>query len=861
MTGRKKNSTAEWARRYIDSFGLALVPIEPGQKGPKGEGWNKPGGYFTDPDSAEQFWSQNPKHNLGVVLGPSRVCSLDVDDVELTRRVFQQVLDLDLDAVADAYPTVVGNPMRFRVLFRVPDGVELTRHSLVWPSQADPDGSILKALMLQVRAAADAGQTEREAALRLAAEPFKKITVFELRGGLVQDVMPPSIHPGTGKPYTWRKPPSPDGLPDLPQALLDIWQGWDQFKPAGEQACPWLPRSAPAPAAAPKPRPAVERSGPDLPPVIPEFNRSHDLATLIEAHGYKRVGNKWLCPQSSSGLPGVTISDDKLYSHHSSDPLNNGHKNDAFDVFCILEHNGDSREATRAAARLLGLDAKSRPPEPPPLGETVRPDVSTPTSSDVATNLPHAPSGERPASAPSAPDPAAAHETLPDAPSREWPEDDFGPDAHTLGGAGGFRITERELLRDFVVVYGSDVAWDCVRGRMIKLSAIREAVGRTSYKWWQESEHRRMAQDVVFDPTETCNPMMLNLFDGFHAERDPRGKEGCDLILKHLGLLCNHRADEYRFLLQWIAYPLQNPGAKMATAVVMFGAEGPGKSLLWERVVREIYGTYGTTIGQAQLESQFTGWQSRKLFALAEEVVSREEMRHYKGVLKHLVTGETLQINEKNMPVREERNHLNFVFLSNSTVPLALDEGDRRYLVLYVDRVPPKEYFEALVKEIETGGIAAFYEYLMSLDLTDFGPHSKPPLNEEKQGLIDGSLPAPRYFVRRWLAGETEFPVTAAVTQEDLWRAFCRWCDGANEFKRRQRDFTQEAVRDLRQSRNDIKYPTQNDAFITKRIYITPAFLAEKDKLGRDWAGKAGLECRKFTTAFERYAVAPEGGF
>ncbi|MCU1722414.1 bifunctional DNA primase/polymerase [Pseudomonas sp. 5P_5.1_Bac1] len=861
MTGRKKNSTAEWARRYIDSFGLALVPIEPGQKGPKGEGWNKPGGYFTDADAAEQFWSQNPKHNLGVVLGPSRVCSLDVDDVELTRRVFQQVLDLELDTLADAYPTVVGNPTRFRVLFRVPDGVELTRHSLVWPSQADPDGSILKALMLQVRAAADAGQTEREAALRLAAEPFKKITVFELRGGLVQDVLPPSIHPGTGKPYTWRKPPSPDGLPDLPQALLDIWQGWDQFKPAGEQACPWLPKSAPAPAAAPKPRPAVERSGPDLPPVIPEFNRCHDLATLIEAHGYKRVGNKWLCPQSSSGLPGVTITEDKLYSHHSSDPLNNGHKNDAFDVFCILEHNGDSREATRAAARLLGLDAKSRPPEPPPLGEAVRPDVATPISSDVAADLPHAPSGERPASAPSAPGPASAHETLPDAPSREWPEDDYGPDAHTLGGAGGFRITERELLRDFVVVYGSDVAWDCVRGRMIKLSAIREAVGRTSYKWWQESEHRRMAQDVVFDPTETCNPMMLNLFDGFHAERDPRGKEGCSLILKHLGLLCNHRADEYRFLLQWIAYPLQNPGAKMATAVVMFGAEGPGKSLLWERVVREIYGTYGTTIGQAQLESQFTGWQSRKLFALAEEVVSREEMRHYKGVLKHLVTGETLQINEKNMPVREERNHLNFVFLSNSTVPLALDDGDRRYLVLYVDRVPPKEYFEALVKEIETGGIAAFYEYLMGLDLTDFSPHTKPPLNEEKQGLIDGSLPAPRYFVRRWLAGETEFPVTAAVTQEDLWRAFCRWCDGANEFKRRQRDFTQEAVRDLRQSRNDIKYPTQNDAFITKRIYITPAFLAEKDTLGRDWAGKAGLECRKFTTAFERYAVAPEGGF
>jgi putative DNA primase/helicase len=450
---------------------------------------------------------------------------------------------------------------------------------------------------------------------------------------------------------------------------------------------------------------------------------------------------------------------------------------------------------------------------------------------------------------------------LPRAPSSECEVPESESLAHTLGGGGGFRISEQELLKDFVVIYGLDVAWDCARARMVKLSAVREAVGRTRYKWWQESEHRRMAQDVVFDPIKRCSPLMLNLFDGFHAEQDERGAAGCLRIRKHLGLLCNDREDEYLFLLKWIAYPLQNPGAKMATAVVMFGAEGPGKSLLWEQVVRRIYGDYGTTIGQAQLESQFTGWQSRKLFALAEEVVSREEMRHYKGVLKHLVTGETLQINEKNMPVREERNHLNFVFLSNSTVPLALDDGDRRYLVLYVDRVPPAEYFSQLVEEINGGGIEAFYHYLMNLDLKGFGPHTKPPLNEEKQGLIDGSLPAPRYFVRRWLAGETEFPVTGAVTQDDLWRAFCKWCEGANEFKRRQRDFTQEAVRDLKQARPDIRYPTQSDDFKTTRVYATPAFMAKKQALGRDWASKAGLECRKFATAFDRRSLPMPGDF
>lgn len=144
------------------------------------------------------------------MLGPSRVCSLDVDDVELTRQVLLQTLGLDVEALADAYPTSVGNPERFRVMFRVPEGVELSRHALVWPNKNDPDGTIYKGLMAQVKAAVDEEDAAREASFRMAAEPFKKVTVFELRGGLVQDVLPPSIHPGTGSPTpgALRQPPA-----------------------------------------------------------------------------------------------------------------------------------------------------------------------------------------------------------------------------------------------------------------------------------------------------------------------------------------------------------------------------------------------------------------------------------------------------------------------------------------------------------------------------------------------------------------------------------------------------------------------------------------------------------------------------
>src|SRR5690606_40764535 len=60
--------------------------------------------------------------NMGVVLGPSRVCSLDVDHVEYCRQVFSDVLGINLDDLAAANPTLVGNPARFRIMFRLPEG-------------------------------------------------------------------------------------------------------------------------------------------------------------------------------------------------------------------------------------------------------------------------------------------------------------------------------------------------------------------------------------------------------------------------------------------------------------------------------------------------------------------------------------------------------------------------------------------------------------------------------------------------------------------------------------------------------------------------------------------------------------------
>ena len=348
-------SRADWARKYIGVFGLALVPIGPGQKVPKGSAWNKPGGYFHDSERAFEFWTTHPRHNLGVVLEPSRLCSLDVDDVPGARHILRELLGVNLDAISDDFPCVIGNPQRMRILFRAPENITLSRHSLAWPNENDPDGSKYKSTMRLLGEAKTAGDQACMQALKTMADKYRPFTVFELRAGPVQDVLPPSIHPGTGKPYFWKTPPVAAGFPLLLPELLKAWQSWDLFTRDAEAVCPWAIKAKPA---AKIKTSSVEGASPS---VIEQFNRAHDVESLLTAHGYTQHGQRWICPQSSTGLPGVSVTDGKVYSHHGADPLANGHQNDAFAVYCLLEHGGDVSKAVKAAARLLGLNEKSAP--------------------------------------------------------------------------------------------------------------------------------------------------------------------------------------------------------------------------------------------------------------------------------------------------------------------------------------------------------------------------------------------------------------------------------------------------------------------------------------------------------------------
>ncbi|MFZ6871144.1 DUF5906 domain-containing protein [Undibacterium sp. Di27W] len=365
-------------------------------------------------------------------------------------------------------------------------------------------------------------------------------------------------------------------------------------------------------------------------------------------------------------------------------------------------------------------------------------------------------------------------------------QDDAGEPAPSESGGGDngkkkIKVYDDEhwqkvnrLLDNFALIYGSDEVWDGEQRCLLKINPLRLAFGNDAIKYWLGNASRKMVpvDRVVFDPTMKADPATtVNLFNGFAMA--PKAGE-FNLILELLFHLCGSDEAVFEWVVCWLAYPLQHPGAKMDTAVVMHGDEGSGKNLLFEKCVARIYGEYGGIIGNAELEDKFNDWASKKLFVVCDEVVTRNELRQLKGKLKGMVSNATIRINPKGLASRDEANHMNFMFFSNELQPLALDKTDRRNMVIWTPPKQAEEYYAAVAHQIFNGGTEAFYKFLLDVDVGSFNEHTKPIMTEAKANLISLGLSPTERFYREWSGGFLPLPYVCCSAMQ-LYQAFCRW--------------------------------------------------------------------------------------
>ncbi|SDH05591.1 MULTISPECIES: DUF5906 domain-containing protein [unclassified Duganella] len=351
--------------------------------------------------------------------------------------------------------------------------------------------------------------------------------------------------------------------------------------------------------------------------------------------------------------------------------------------------------------------------------------------------------------------------------------------AATGGGAGDDSLLM--MLERYTLLYGTKTVWDHDRRKIIGYDAMALSRGSNLAERWLEHSMRREIdlENLVFDPTQTVDlKTHINMFEGFPL-KPKKDEQKAQLALELLYSLCASepgRDELFQWVLRWLAYPLQHPGAKMQTALLFFGEkQGTGKSLFFEGIVKPIYGEYGATGGQNQLDSTYTVWRSQKLFVLFEEILSRQDKYSSIGLIKHMITGRTQPISQKFKDDRDEANHMNTVMLSNEFQAVPLEPHDRRFCVADVRAELDPELLKKIKAVLEDGLIEAFYAFLLEYPLGDFNPHTWPPMTAAKERVISFGRPDWEAFYLAWAAGELDAPYCSCLSN-DLYLVYDRYC-------------------------------------------------------------------------------------
>lgn len=282
----------------------------------------------------------------------------------------------------------------------------------------------------------------------------------------------------------------------------------------------------------------------------------------------------------------------------------------------------------------------------------------------------------------------------------------------------------------------------------LPVTARKNAKRENAFNLWMRWPYRRQYAAIEFTPGEpqTTQSGALNLWSGWPQEP----VEG-DVSLWHK--LMNHvfgdAHAERRWFEQWCAWPVQHPGAKLLTAVILWSAvEGSGKSTVG-LTVGALYRPHFRTISGRDLARQHNAWTKDTSFVLGEEVRS-EDSRIDADNLKHLITGETVPVEPKYVDRFELPNRMNFLFTSNHPAAFFLTEHSRRSFVWEVERGKlPLELGVALEQWRKSdAGRAALMHYFMHLDTSDFRPTADAPVTESKRAMIESG----RTDLERWLS-------------------------------------------------------------------------------------------------------------
>jgi hypothetical protein len=272
-------------------------------------------------------------------------------------------------------------------------------------------------------------------------------------------------------------------------------------------------------------------------------------------------------------------------------------------------------------------------------------------------------------------------------------------------------------------------------------------------EWIEDRPSSSTVHDVIYVPgkperfrtPDSGKHDILNLWRPSTVEAtafNPKNKEDWELIKPFTTFFDHftgkHPAAESQWFLQWLAYPLQNLGQKMMSAVCAVSkATGTGKGFLFFDILNPLYGgdKNAPSIDASTLASKYNSFMLSQLL-LVDEVHTATYFEQYAMMarLKRYITEPSIDHEEKFVSRRNMPNYANLYMTSNfPNDALRLDEDDRRFFILDApDEEGKKAWTAGRFEDLhdwlhEQNGLGRVLGYLRSVDLSGFSPRAAPP--------------------------------------------------------------------------------------------------------------------------------------
>ncbi len=192
------------------------------------------------------------------------------------------------------------------------------------------------------------------------------------------------------------------------------------------------------------------------------------------------------------------------------------------------------------------------------------------------------------------------------------------------------------------------------------------------------------------------------------------------LAIEHIKFLCNYDQKLYTYLLDWLAFTVQQPHERIPTVPLIISKPGVGKGWLCE-CMTELLGDKNVNsldMSKFAANNQFNGFMVNcKMVVVHETKASRRVVE----ALKSLVTEKALDINIKYGANKKQHIYANMLMFSNHDDAMPLDEGDRRYVVIrHMGDAKSPAYYTSLFNWLKGDGINHFFRYLLDRDLSGF---------------------------------------------------------------------------------------------------------------------------------------------